>query len=165
MIVLGIDTSLRCTGLGVVDDVRGVQKILDYGLIKTSATKPRSECLARLHGGVREMIDKYKLDAVSIEGVFFSRNVKTSIILGEARGAVISACSMAGLPVFEYAPRSVKQSLVGFGGAQKQQMVLMIMTRFGLREPPPEDAADALAIALCHINATARVRAVALKPL
>jgi crossover junction endodeoxyribonuclease RuvC len=98
------------------------------------------------------MLARIRPDAVSIEGVFFSRNVRTTLRLGEARGAVLSACARAGVPVFEYPPRRVKQALVGTGGAQKEQVGLMVSAILGLPAPPQPDAADALAIAICHLH-------------
>jgi crossover junction endodeoxyribonuclease RuvC len=152
MRVLGIDTALRCSGLAVVDRTGNAWKAIDYGLVKNSATAPHSICLLRLQEGVREMIRKHKPDVVAIEGIFFAKNVRTAVILGQARGAVIAACAAEGLPVYEHAPRSVKQALVGFGGAHKGQVSKMAMALLGLREAPPEDAADALGIAICHLQ-------------
>ena len=122
MRILGIDTAMRCTGLAVVERIGNAWKAVDYGLIRNAASVPHSACLLRLHEGIREMIRKHRPDAVAIEGIFFAKNVKTAVILGEARGAVIAACAAEGLPVFEHAPRSVKQALVGFGGAHKGQV-------------------------------------------
>jgi len=99
-----------------------------------------------------EIIERSRPSAVAIEGVFFCKNVKTVLMLGEARGAVITACVAQGVPVYEYAPRLVKRAVVGFGGAEKEQVAKMVMTLLALREQPQEDAADALAIAICHLH-------------
>lgn len=97
-----------------------------------------------------------KPDAVALEGGFFCKNVKTAVILGEARGVVIAACAGAGVPVYEYSPRRVKQAVVGFGNAGKEQVQKMVMAILRLDEKPHEDAADALAIALCHLHTVGR---------
>ena len=104
----------------------------------------------QLRDEIAGLIDREKPDTVAIEGIFFCKNVKTAFILGEARGTVISTCAGAGLPVYEYAPRKVKQGVVGRGAADKSQVAQMIKTLLGLKEIPQNDAADALAIAYCH---------------
>lgn len=165
MRVLGIDTALRTTGVAVVERSGNTWRALEYGLIKNPQSASRSECLMRLFNDVREIVGRTKPDAVAIEGIFFSKNIKVAVILGEARGAVIAACGSLGVPVYEHAPRSVKQALVGFGGAHKGQVSKMAMAMLGLREPPPEDAADALGIAICHLQQRGPLAAVAPKPL
>jgi crossover junction endodeoxyribonuclease RuvC len=152
MRVLGVDTSLRSTGFAVIDSAGPRIAPVAYGVIQTPAKAPHSACLARLHDGIREAIRSHAPAAAAIEGIFFSKNIRTAVLLGEARGVAIAACASAGLPVYEYAPRSVKQSLVGYGGAHKGQVSKMVMNILGLRETPPEDAADALAIAICHVQ-------------
>jgi crossover junction endodeoxyribonuclease RuvC len=99
------------------------------------------------------MISCYAPDAAAVEGIFYCRNVKTAVLLGEARGVVVSVCARAGLPVFEYSPRRVKQALVGRGEAAKEQVASMVVRLLGLKEIPQEDSADALAIAICHAHA------------
>lgn len=152
MRVLGIDTALRTTGVAVVEKSGNVWRAVEFGLIKNPRTAPHSICLLRLFEGVRDMIARTKPDAVAIEGIFYSKNIKVAVILGEARGAVIAACGSMGVPVFEHSPRSVKQALVGFGSAYKGQVGKMAMAMLGLKEAPPEDAADALGIAICHLQ-------------
>ena len=150
--VLGIDTSLRSTGLAVVEG-RGTRFVpVEYGNLHMPQRLALSECLKGIHEGILDLVARAEPVAVAIEGVFFSRNVKTSVILGEARGAAIAACAAAGLPIYEYAPRRVKQAVVGFGGAGKEQVRKMVMSLLGLQEEPQEDAGDALAIAICHLN-------------
>jgi crossover junction endodeoxyribonuclease RuvC len=148
--ILGVDTSLRSTGVAVLqtDGIR--HQALTYGRIHAPATWPRSQCLVQLRDQLTELIETEKPDTVAIEGIFFCKNVKTAFILGEARGTVISTCAGAGLPVYEYAPRKVKQGVVGRGAADKSQVATMIKTLLGLAEVPQNDAADALAIAYCH---------------
>lgn len=150
--VLGVDTSLRSTGVAVVEVAGNKLTAIDYRILKTAGTKRLSECLKNLHDGVMDIIDTCKPDAVAVEGIFFQKNIKTAVILGEARGSVIAACSTNGLPVFEYAPRRVKQAVLGFGTATKDQVSKMVMSILALSDEPPEDAADALAIAICHMH-------------
>lgn len=165
MRVLGIDTALRTTGVAVVEKNGNVWRALEFGLIRNPASAPHSACLTKLFDGVRDVIGRTKPDAVAIEGIFFSKNIKVAVILGEARGAVIAACGGLGVPVYEHAPRSVKQALVGFGGAHKGQVSRMAMAMLGLRETPPEDAADALGIAICHLQQQGPLAALRPKPL
>jgi crossover junction endodeoxyribonuclease RuvC len=150
--VLGIDTSLRSTGVAVVEAAGNKFTAVDYRVLKTARTKLLSECLRNLHEGVIDIIDSCQPDAVAVEGIFFQKNIKTAIILGEARGTVIAACSSNKLPVFEYAPRRVKQAVLGYGTATKDQVCKMVMSILALSEEPPEDASDALSIAICHLH-------------
>jgi crossover junction endodeoxyribonuclease RuvC len=150
--ILGIDTSLRSTGVGVVDAQGNSLRAVDFGFLKTSPKWRHSECLKTIADGIREMIAKTQPTAAAIEGAFFFRNAKTAMVLGEARGVAIAACAAADLPVYEYAPRRVKQAVVGFGGAEKKQVARMVMTLLGLDDEPQSDAADALALAICHIH-------------
>ena len=152
MRVLGIDTSLRSTGLGAVASEAGRLQLIEFGRVHNPARYGLSECLRRLAGGMREILARTQPDAAAVEGIFYCRNVKTAVVLGQARGVVIAACAEQGVPVFEYPPRRVKQALVGFGGAEKTQVRRMVMARRGLKEEPQEDAGDALAIAICHLQ-------------
>jgi crossover junction endodeoxyribonuclease RuvC len=150
--VLGIDTSLRSTGVGVVGLEGSRLRPLGYGVLSVPAARPHSECLRRIQEGLREWIAKWAPEGAAVEGGFFHRNAGTAMILGEARGAAIAACAAAGVPVYEYAPRRVKSAVVGFGGASKDQIRAMMKAVLGLAEEPPEDAADALALAVCHLH-------------
>lgn len=132
---------------------------IEHGKIANPASYPHSRCLNRIDTELRRIIDRTRPDAAAIEGIFFCKNVKTAVVLGEARGVVIAACAAAGVPVFEYAPRRVKQALVGFGGADKSQVGKMISAMLGLAERPEEDAADALAMAICHLHSVTRISA------
>ena len=163
--VLGIDTSLRSTGIGVVEAVGHQVKAIDFRTIKVPAGRPLSECLRRLHLDISEVIRLHKPEAAAIEGVFFFKNVKTAVILGEARGAVIAACAAQNLPVFEYPPRRVKQAVLGMGGAGKEQVGRMVMTLLSLAKEPREDECDALAIAICHHHNRSTHAALAPAPL
>lgn len=165
MLVLGIDTSLRSSGIGVVESSGGKLRALEWGTIHNPAAWPHSRCLSHIQERLHDLLARLRPDAVAIEGIFHCRNVQTAVILGEARGVVIAACGTAGVAVFEYAPRRVKQALVGAGGAHKQQVGRMVMALLGLKEAPPEDAADALAIALCHLQSRSSIGALQTKPL
>ncbi len=161
--ILGIDTSLRSTGWGVIESAGSRVKALAFGRIRNPASRPHSACLVELARAVREAIAAWQPVEVAMEGVFFAKNLHTTLILGQARGAVITVCGEAGLPVYEYAPRRVKQAVVGVGGAQKQQVVAMVRARLGLEADPMEDEADALAIALCHAQNRTSVEALRAK--
>jgi crossover junction endodeoxyribonuclease RuvC len=165
MRVLGIDTALRSTGVGVVEGTGARLTVVECGRIRNTAALPLSACLHRLQAGILESIARTRPDAVAIEDIFFCKNVRTAMILGEARGAVIAACAGAGLPIFEYSPRRVKQAVVGFGAADKSQVRKMVMAILGLREEPQEDAGDALAIAICHAHAHSAHAALAPEPI
>jgi len=163
--VLGIDTSLRSTGVAVVEARGSRLASVEHGALKVPAKAPLSECLGRLDSGIRDVIERTRPDAAAIEGIFFCRNVKTAVRLGEARGAVIAACTVCGVPLYEYAPRRVKQAVVGYGGAGKEQVRRMVMSMLALDTEPQEDAGDALALAICHLNSRTGHAALAPKAL
>lgn len=154
--ILGVDTALRCTGYGIVESSRGRLSALEYGAIRSPTSSSLTDCLKLIHDTIAGMLSRSRPDAVAIEGIFFSRNVKTTVALGEARGVVLLACTKAGIPVHEYPPRRVKQAVVGFGGAQKLQVSRMVASMLKLPRPPQADAADALAIAICHLHNRSR---------
>lgn len=163
--VLGIDTSLRSTGYAVVDSLGTRLTSVDYGRIQNPSSRSLSACLRALHGGIGNIIDRHHPSAVAVEGVFFSRNANTALILGEARGTAIAVCATRDLPIFEYAPRRVKQAVVGYGAADKSQVRKMVMTLLALTDEPQEDASDALAIAICHIQSLSTHEAMAPEPI
>ena len=150
--VLGIDTSLRSSGIAVVEARGNSFAALDYGVIKNKPGLPLSECLLTLSRRLADMLARHTPGAVAIEGAFYHKNARTAMILGHARGVAIATCADAGVPVYEYAPRKMKQAIVGFGNASKEQVLRMVMTLLALEEEPKEDAADALALALCHLH-------------
>lgn len=150
--VLGIDTSLRSTGLGVVEAAGSRFFMTEQAVLKNPPSLPLTACLLRIREGVLEMIRRSEPTAAAIEGAFFQKNARTAMILGHARGVALATCAEAGLPVFEYAPRKVKQAIVGFGGAEKAQVRKMLITLLALDADPQEDVGDALAIALCHLH-------------
>lgn len=149
--VLGVDTALRCTGWGLVDVHGNKLSAVDCGVIRNSSKDPVSQCLRRLAGSIRELVMLYRPQVAVIEGAFYCKNVRTAMILGSARGAVISVLAEQELPIFEYAPRRVKQSICGFGNASKQQVSLLVAQFLSIStEQIALDATDALALALCH---------------
>ena len=148
--VLGVDPALRATGLGVVEESGRALRAVEYGVVVNPPPRSHSEALLALQRGLDEILARAAPDAVAIESPFFSRNARTAIALGEARGVVLAACAARGVPVHEYAPREVKRALTGRGAAEKDQVARMVSALLGLREAPEEDAADALAVAVCH---------------
>jgi len=148
--ILGVDTSLRSSGVGVIE-VRGNQlRAVAYGRIYNRPTELHSRCLLHIFEEVSGLIETHKPDCAAIEGAFFAKNAKTAMVLGQARGVVLAACARAGLSVGEHSPRRVKQALTGSGSAQKEQVAKMVMQLLDLKEQPQEDAADALAVAITH---------------
>lgn len=149
--VLGVDTALRCTGWGLVDVHGNKLSAVDCGVIRNQAKDPVSQCLRRLAGGIRELVALYHPQVAVIEGAFYCKNVRTAMVLGSARGAVIAVLAEHELPIFEYAPRRVKQSICGFGNASKQQVALLVAQFLSIStEQIALDSTDALALALCH---------------
>lgn len=165
MRVLGIDTSLRSTGFGVVEQKGNSLRAVEFGTLRSPASATLSNCLTNLHSGISEVLARCNPDVASIEGVFFCKNLKTAVILGQARGAVLAACALGNLSIYEYAPRKIKQAVVGFGGADKSQVARMIASLLALDAPPQEDAADALAIAICHIHSNSSCAELMPKPI
>ena len=151
MILIGIDTALRSTGYGVIRvEGKGFEAI-DCGVITNSKKDSHSECLRRVAGGTREIVNKFKPEVAAIEGGFFYRNAKTAMVLGMARGAVVSVLAEFSLPIYEYAPRRVKQAVTGTGAAEKSRIADVVAKMLNLNlSLIPDDATDALAIALCH---------------
>ncbi|MBU0676638.1 MAG: crossover junction endodeoxyribonuclease RuvC [Verrucomicrobia bacterium] len=150
--VLGVDTSLRSTGVGVVAAKGSSLSLVSCGVIKNAPKLKHSTCLSNILSGIQDLLREAEPDAVAVEGAFFAKNAKTAMVLGQARGVVLAACSAGGIPVYEYSPRKVKQATVGFGGASKDQVAKMVVRLLSLKEEPPEDATDALAIAICHVH-------------
>lgn len=152
MIILGIDTSLRSSGYGVLLVEGSRMRCLEAGRIKNAPKLPLSECLRSIHARVAELIAVYSPDVLSIESVIYGKNAGTMLVLGEARGAVITAAADAGRPVYEYEPRRVKMAVCGNGLAEKVQIQRMVKTLLALEELPQNDAADALALAITHAH-------------
>lgn len=157
MIVLGIDTSLRSTGYGVLE-VKGSKLIaLDYGNIRNAPKLPLTACLKAINTKVVELIETYKPDEMAIESVIYGKNAGTMLVLGQARGAVLTAAALAELPAYEYEPRRMKMSICGNGLAEKEQIQRMVKTLLNLEELPQNDAADALGLAICHAHSRGRL--------
>ena len=152
MIILGIDTSLRSSGYGVLVTEGSRMRSLEAGRIRNAPKLPLSECLRTIHARVAELIAQYSPDVVAIESVIYGKNAGTMLVLGEARGSVITAAADAGLPIYEYEPRRVKMAVCGNGLAEKEQVQRMVKALLGLQELPQNDAADALAIAITHAH-------------
>ena len=157
-IILGLDPSLRGTGYGVVELGKAQPRTLGHGTIACSAAWSHSRCLANISQSIRDVLRKYQPTVCAVEGLFFAQNLKTAIVMGEARGAALAAVAEAGLEIFEIAPRKVKQAIVGYGAAQKLAVAKMVQRMLQLAEPPAADAADALALALAHAQDQGRYR-------
>ena len=159
MRVLGIDCGTEYTGYGVVELLaNGDLQSCAFGAIRLSARDPLPERLATVFTRLGEIIRQQQPDHVAIEDVFYAVNVKSALKLGQVRGVAMLAASSAGLPVAEYAPLSIKSAVVGYGKAEKQQVQQMVTRLLKLDAPPDSpDAADALAIAICHLHTAATV--------
>ncbi len=149
MRILGIDPGSRFTGFGIIEVQGDHAAVVEHGVIK-AGTGDFPERLGIIFSGLCELINLHQPDQAAIETVFVSHNAGSALKLGQARGAAICAAVSLGLPVSEYSPRSIKQAIVGKGGADKVQVQHMVGILLQLKEQPAEDAADALAVALCH---------------
>lgn len=153
MIILGIDPGYAIVGYGVID-TDGMRPI-SYGAIRTEAGVPIEDRLSEIYDNMTELLRTFRPDHVAIEKLYFNTNEKTAINVSQARGVIVLACVKCGVKVHEYTPLQVKMSVVGYGRAEKSQIMDMTKRLLGLRKTPrPDDAADALAIALCHANTT-----------
>jgi crossover junction endodeoxyribonuclease RuvC len=154
MLVIGIDPGTASTGYGLVrQTAEGALESVEYGVIKTPAGWQLPERLLQLHKDLIALLDLHRPDSGAVEKLFFQRNVSTAISVGQARGVVLLALAQAGISVDEYNPREIKQAVSGYGGADKKQMQQMVKTLLEMdRIPRPDDAADALAIAICHLH-------------
>ncbi len=152
-VILGIDPGTAITGYGVISEADGGPRALAYGVIRTPAKQELSLRLVTIYAELNALLDAYTPDAVAVEEVFFSKNARTALSVGHARGVVLLAVAQRGIPLFHYKPTQVKQAVTGYGGADKRQIQEMMRMLLGLDDiPRPDDAADALAIALCHLN-------------
>ena len=152
MTIIGVDTSLRSTGYAVVTLEGSRPVALEYGNIRNARDLPLTGCLAAIYKKIAELIEKYHPDAISVESVIYAKNAGTMLLLGEARGAVLTAASLAGISVYEYEPRRMKRAVCGNAMAEKDQIRHMVKILYSLSEAPQNDAADALGLALCHLN-------------
>ena len=156
--IIAIDPSLRSSGYAVLEKTGGKVRAVDFGLVRNATSLLQSGCLVAIRARIAEVILQHSPECAVFEGVIFVQSHRTAIALGAARGAALLAAAERGLPIFEYAPKRVKQSVVGRGGAQKQQVAFMVKVLLGLDETPPADAADALAIGLTHFQVEGSVR-------
>jgi crossover junction endodeoxyribonuclease RuvC len=153
-ITLGVDPGTALLGYGVIAGDDAVQ-VIDFGVLETTPDEPMPKRLQLLYTGMCRLIQSYHPDTVVVEQLFFARNVTTALAVGQARGVVMLAAAQAGVPVNEYTPAEVKQAVSGYGRANKSQMQEMVRMLLGLEDiPRPDDAADALAVALCHVQTT-----------
>jgi crossover junction endodeoxyribonuclease RuvC len=149
--ILGVDPGYAILGWGVIEYRASRHRLVDCGAVETSKDLGSPERLKQIYSGLASIIGKYGPDVCAIEELFFNSNQKTAIKVGEARGAAVLACANAGLPVYEYTPLQIKQALTGYGRADKHQIQEMVRQILGLeRAPRPDDAADAVAAAICH---------------
>jgi len=151
VLVLGVDPGLATMGYGLVREVGGGLQAVDYGVVTTSPKLSLPQRLQQLYRELSRLIQQHQPDEGAIEELFFSRNVRTAMSVGHARGVVLLALADAGLPVADYTPLTIKQAVSGFGGADKIQMQMTVKLLLRLDNlPTPDDAADALAVAICH---------------
>jgi crossover junction endodeoxyribonuclease RuvC len=155
--ILGIDPSLRGTGYGVIRAGKTGLTTLAQGTIACPKDWERSRCLAKISQTLRDVLREHQPTVCVVEGLFFAQNLKTAIIMGEARGAAMAAVAESGIEIYEIATRKVKQAIVGYGAAQKIAVAKMVQRMLGLRELPAPDAADALALALVHAQENSRL--------
>lgn len=155
-VILGIDPSLRGTGYGVIQNGSTTPVTIAQGTISCPKEWERSRCLARISQTLRDVIRETRPTVCVVEGIFFAQNLKTALIMGEARGAALAAVAEAGLEIYEVATRKVKQAIVGYGAAQKLAVAKMVQRMLGLAELPAPDAADALALAITHAQTAGR---------
>ena len=155
MRILGIDPGIATIGFGVIDSERGKQQLVQCGVITTPAHTSLASRLAQIYDDMRELIGMFKPDAVSIEELFFNTNITTGIAVAHGRGVILLACEQAGVKIYEYTPLQVKQAVAGYGRAEKKQVMEMVKRLCGLSAAPkPDDAADAVALALCHARSS-----------
>ena len=151
MRILGIDPGIATVGFGVIDSERGNLSYVSCGIISTPANTALSSRLDQIYEDLNQLIETFKPDAISVEELFFNTNITTGIAVAHGRGVILLAAYKAGIPIFEYTPLQVKQSVVGYGRAQKKQVIDMVRRILNMNSPPkPDDAADAVALAICH---------------
>lgn len=168
MKIFGIDPGSERTGYGCIETAGSRHRLVICGCLTGPARATFPEKLMAIHAGLAVLLARHRPDCVAVENIFYARNVRSALKLGHARGVALLAASEAGVPVVEYAPAEIKRAIVGYGRAEKAQMQQMVKLLLGLREPPPpHDAADALAVAICHVHSTTgpvAQRALAEKP-
>ena len=154
MRIVGIDPGTATTGYGVVEETAGHLTLVCYGTICTPSNRQMPLRLLELHSQLMDLLALHAPDTAAVESLFFQKNVRTALSVGQARGVALLAIAERSVPVSEYTPLQVKQAVTGYGGAEKRQVQIMVRTLLGLAdEPKPDDAADALAVAICHAHA------------
>jgi crossover junction endodeoxyribonuclease RuvC len=161
MIVLGIDPGTARLGYGIVERQGSQLTMLDYGCLETVNDRPLEQRLFLIHEGIDDLIGTYRPEAVGVERLFFNKNVQTAMAVGQARGVVLLTAAQHGLPVLEYGPHEVKMAVTGYGRAPKDQVQRMVQLVLSMEQlPRPDDAADALAVAICTAHAVTPDKAV-----
>ena len=151
MIILGIDPGIATIGFGIVEAHRSQCRVIQYGVLSTPAGLPLSHRLTMIYEDMQELIHTFHPDEMAVEELFFTKNITTGIAVAHGRGVILLSAERLGVPVFEYTPMQVKQAVAGYGGADKRQVMLMTQRLLNMKQVPrPDDAADALALAICH---------------
>ena len=160
MLVIGIDPGTATTGFGLVREYQdGSLELVEYGVIETSSKLPIAERLAEIYQKLIEVLNLHRPESGAVEKLYFQRNVRTAISVGQGRGVAMLALAESGVEVVEYTPLQVKQAVTGYGRADKNQIQQMVRTLLRMNEiPRPDDAADALAVAICHIHSSKSTR-------
>ena len=160
MIVIGIDPGTATTGYGIVDeDEAGTSRVIDYGVVLTQAGLPQEIRLQTLFTEIAKIISLHRPESGAVEKLFFQRNVTTALAVGQARGVILLALATQGVKVYEYTPTEIKSAVTGYGAADKHQVQTMVSIALEMNEiPRPDDAADALVVALCHIHSVGYTR-------
>ena len=155
MRILGIDPGIATVGFGVLDFTSNSYKLLSCGVLTTPAHTGLSSRLEQIYDDMLNLIEMFRPDAVSVEELFFNTNITTGISVAHGRGVILLACKKAGVKIYEYTPLQVKQAVAGYGRAEKRQVMDMVKRICGLQQPPkPDDAADAVALAICHARSS-----------
>ncbi len=153
MRILGIDPGTAITGYGIIEKIPGSYTLVDYGCIRTPANQRLPDRLVNIYQAMLSLLDEFQPDEVAVEELFFNSNAKTAFTVGQARGVIILAAAQRNISVGEYTPLQVKQAIAGYGRAEKKQVQIMVKTILNMKTTPkPDDAADALAVAICHAN-------------
>lgn len=161
MKILGVDPSLRSTGFGLIEANGSQMTPICHGHIQNPPALLPSRCLVKINDTLRGLIEQHQPDVMAVEGLIFVQNTRIALTLGQVRGVAIAAAAAHGLEVYEYAPRKVKQAVTGLGAAGKTQVAHMVKALLGLKELPQADAADALALAICHAQS---IRGIQINP-
>ena len=165
MRILGIDPGVAIVGFGLIETERSAVRMLQYGAINTSAGLPLATRLVQIEQDLTQLIRQFQPDEIAIEELFFSKNITTGIAVAHARGIILCTAAKSGIPLYEYTPMQVKQAVVGYGLAEKRQVMDMVRRLLKLKAVPrPDDAADALALAICHARSATSLLARAQNP-